>query len=170
MQPVKEALTGRLFLRHSAAKLMEMRRYFEVCLSKLDEERIWHRESEAQNSVGNLMLHLAGNVRQWIGSSVGGEPDIRDRPREFAGDSRIGEADLLAILNNAVAGAVGILKALPPSRLTEEVATQDGARTVLEVVYQVVGHFQQHTGQVIYATKRLTGEDLKFYEPSKKSS
>jgi hypothetical protein len=110
-----------------------------------------------------LVLHLSGNVRQWIGSSIGGQPDIRQRDREFAPDSRIAPSELLATLHLTVSQALSILKDLPPDRLTEIVATQDGDRSVLEVIYQVVGHFQQHAGQIIFETKRLTGEDLKFY-------
>jgi hypothetical protein len=160
--------TGELFLAHSATKLQQMTAHIEACVLKLDPAQIWNRGSEAQNSIGNLMLHLTGNVRQWIGWSIGGQPDIRRRDEEFASGSN--PDDVLAKLKSTVGDALAILKNLPADRLTQSVPTQDGERTALEVIYQVVGHFQQHTGQIIFATKLLTGEDLKFYTPPKKTS
>jgi hypothetical protein len=128
----------------------------EACVLKLTADQIWDRRHADQNSIGNLVLHLCGNVRQWIGWSVGGLPDIRRRALEFDVESRVGREELLSRLKETVGGAVAILENLPPDRLTERVATQDGERHVLEVIYQVVGHFQQHAGQIIFATKLLT--------------
>jgi len=156
-------MTGELFLRHSVSKLTQMTEYVEVCVLKLDADQVWQGP---QNSVGNLVLHLCGNVRQWIGSSIGGQPDVRERDREFDASSRIETAELLLRLHAAVGDARRILENFPAERLTERVATQDGDRYVLEVIYQVVGHFQQHAGQIIFATKLATGEDLKFYKKS----
>lgn len=160
--------TGELFLSHSTSKLRQMTGQIEACLLKLDSDQIWDGAG-ARNSMGNLVLHLSGNVRQWIGSTIGGQPDIRQRDLEFAASSRIATNELLARLNEAVSGALSILERLPPQRLTERASTQDGEKSVLEVIYQVVGHFQQHAGQIIFATKLLIGEDLKFYAPPKKS-
>jgi hypothetical protein len=157
------SMIGDLFLSHSANKLTQMTGYIEACVLKLDADQVWQGP---QNSIGNLVLHLCGNVRQWLGSSVGGERDVRERDREFAADSRIETPELLEKLRITVNDAVRILTGLPPDRLTEQVSTQDGERHVLEVIYQVVGHFQQHAGQIIFATKLATGEDLKFYKKS----
>lgn len=159
-------MTGELFLMHSANKLTQMSGYIEACLLKLDSDQVWSRGSAAQNSIGNLILHLCGNVRQWIGSSIGGREDIRQRDREFTADSRIATDELLSRLRFTVGEALEILKNLPPDRLTERVQTQDGERSVLEVIYQVVGHFQQHAGQIMFATKLATQEDLNFYKKS----
>jgi hypothetical protein len=144
------AMTGELFLSHSVNKLTLMRGHIEDCVLKLDPDQVWRGP---HNSVGNLVLHLCGNVRQWIGWSIGGLPDVRRREREFAPESRIGTEELLALLNSTVGEAIAILRGLPVERLTERVATQDGERFALEVIYQVVGHFQQHAGQIIFATK-----------------
>jgi hypothetical protein len=159
-------MTGELFLTHSANKLTQMTGYIEACILRLDSEQIWDRGQGAQNSIGNLVLHLCGNVRQWIGWSIGGEADIRERDLEFAASSRIDTPELLSRLNATVGDALAILENFPPDRLTERVMTQDGERFALEVIYQVVGHFQQHAGQIMFATKMLTGEDLKFYKKS----
>src|SRR5450631_1121653 len=91
--------TGDLFLTHSANKLTQITGYIEVCVLQLDADRIWqHAAGDAQNSIGNLVLHLAGNVRQWIGSSIGGLPEIREREKEFDHASRIATPELLARL------------------------------------------------------------------------
>ena len=154
-------MTGELFLKHSAGKLNQMTGHIDTCISKLDASQIWN--CEYGNSIGNLVLHLCGNVRQWIGWSLGGLPDIRNRDLEFSTGS---VEDLLPLLHKTVGEAVAILETLPPDRLTDRVPTQDGDRYVLEVIFQVVGHFQQHTGQIIFAAKMLTGEDLQFYKKS----
>jgi uncharacterized damage-inducible protein DinB len=159
-----------LFLSHSTAKLTQMTGLMETCVLKLTPTQVWTRSSNAENSIGNLILHLCGNVRQWIGSSIGGQPDIRERDQEFALTVHLDTAELLGKLNHEVSNALSILDTLPRERLTEMVATRDGDRTVLEVIYQVVGHFQQHAGQIVFATKLLTGQDLKFYSPPKKNA
>ncbi len=146
-------MTGELFLSHSTKKLTQMTALIDACVRELDSDQIWYRCGEAQNSIGNLILHLCGNVRQWIGWSIGGLPDIRERDLEFAASSIIEIPELLAKLNGTVGEAISILESFPPERLTERVATQDGERAALEVIYQVVGHFQQHAGQIIFAAK-----------------
>jgi hypothetical protein len=165
-----KTMTGELFISHSTKKLAQMTGLIETCLGKLDSDRIWNRSGDAQNSIGNLVLHLCGNVRQWIGWSIGGQPDIRERDLEFSCSTKVVTTELLARLNATVGDAISILGSFPAERLTGRVPTQDGELTALEVIYQVVGHFQQHTGQIIFATKLLTGEDLRFYTPPKKSS
>jgi hypothetical protein len=159
-------MTGELFLSHSARKLAQMTGLIEACVVRLDSEQIWNRGGDTQNSAGNLVLHLCGNVRQWIGWSIGGQSDIRERDREFQTSSRMGTPELLAKLNATVGDAISIVESFPPERLTDRVSTQDGEQSALEVIYQVVGHFQQHAGQIIFATKLLTGEDLGFYKKS----
>ncbi len=157
-------MTGELFLSHSTKKLAQMTGLIETCARKLDADQIWNRGGDTQNSIGNLVLHLCGNVRQWIGWSIGGMPDIRERELEFAASSKTEATELLARLHGTMNEAISILEHFPPDRLTERVSTQDGEQSALEVIYQVVGHFQQHTGQIIFATKLFTGEDLKFYK------
>src|SRR5271170_1104860 len=132
-------MIGELFLKHSANKLTQMTGLIETCVLKLDSEQVWSRAHGAQNSIGNLVLHLCGNVRQWIGWSIGGQPDIRERDLEFQVASMIETAVLLAKLNATVDDALSILENFPPERLTERVSTQDGERFALEVIYQVVG-------------------------------
>jgi hypothetical protein len=156
---------GRLFLAHSIKKLEQMTGHIESCLQKLNDHNLWDRSGGHENAVGNLVLHLQGNVRQWIGHGIGGEPDIRHRDAEFSATGDLSAAELAGRIRGTVNQAIEILKALPPEKLTERVKPQDDELSMLEVVYQAVGHFQQHTGQIMFATKQLTGEGLNFYRP-----
>src|SRR5436853_4181981 len=72
------------------------------CLRQLNDDQIWARSQPSQNSIGNLILHLCGNVRQWIVSGVGGAVDIRNRPAEFANRGPIPKETLLRSLETVV--------------------------------------------------------------------
>jgi uncharacterized damage-inducible protein DinB len=149
------------FLKFSGEKLAQLFGRIETCVGKLTPEQIWRRPADNDNAVGNLVLHLAGNVRQWILCGVGGQEDRRERDSEFA--ARSGD-DVVSRLRPVVQEAVALIAALPPDRLTETRTIQKHYNvTVLEAIYHVVEHFSMHTGQIIFATKLLTGEDLEFY-------
>lgn len=132
-------------------------------VERLTPEQLWWRPNEASNSVGNLLLHMAGNVGQWIVSGVGGAPDTRERQAEF--DAREGgtAAELLARLDGVVAAADSVLAGLDEARLADRLTIQDHDVSVLEAIYHVVEHFSGHTAQIVYATKMATGEDLGLY-------
>jgi len=153
-----------LFINHSIAKLRQYEQRIGVCLDQLSFKQIWWRGAETQNAVGNLVLHLCGNVRQWIIAGVGGEPDIRERDEEFAARKSISIDELKATLGATINQAVAVLEGLTASQLLERRTIQGYDNTVLEVVYHVVEHFSHHTGQILYATKLLTGNDLGFYQ------
>ena len=109
------------------------------------------------------VLHLSGNVRQWIVAGVGGRVDTRQRDAEFAASGGGSGAELAARLKEAVEEAAGVLAELTPERLGERIVVQHYDVAVLEAIYHVVEHFSGHTGQIIFATKMLTGADLGFY-------
>jgi uncharacterized damage-inducible protein DinB len=153
----------RLFLDYSICKLRQQAGRIEDCLGRLTEEQVWARGADNENAVGNLVLHLSGNVRQWIVSGVGGRPDIRQRDAEFAARGGIAGAGLAAHLQGVIGEAAAVLEALSPDRLAERLTVQGYPVTVLEAIYHVVEHFSGHAGQIIYATKLLTGEDLGFH-------
>jgi uncharacterized damage-inducible protein DinB len=153
----------RLFLNVSADRLRQFAARIKTCLEKLTYEQIWTRGTENENAIGNLVLHLCGNVRQWIVSGVAGQPDVRVRDAEFAARGGLEPGELRERLEGTVRQAVAVLGELPDERLKERVTIQSYEVTLLEAVYHVVEHFAQHTGQIIYATKLMTGEDLGFY-------
>jgi uncharacterized damage-inducible protein DinB len=151
------------FLDYSAKKLQQLRSRIETCLGTLNQDQVWARGSDNENAVGNLVLHLCGNVRQWIVAGVGGQPDIRDRDAEFSAQGGVSVSDLLQRLRATVEEAVAVVSAVPAERLMERMVVQKYDVTVLEAIYHVVEHFSEHTGQIIFATKMLTGSDLGFH-------
>lgn len=151
------------FLRTAAEKLAENLRRIETCVPKLPADSLWARGSENENAVGNLLLHLDGNVRQWILSGIAGAPDTRDRPSEFRARAGVTGEAMLTNLRGTVGEAVEVIRSLPHPRLTEKVRIQGYDATVLSAIFHVVEHFSGHTYQIILLTKRTTGEDLGFY-------
>lgn len=155
--------SGQVFLEFSVAKLRQYLARIHACLELLDEEQVWRRPAEVCNSAGNLCLHLAGNVRQWILHGIAGEPDVRRRDEEFAARGGIKKAELLERLDDTVRRACAVIESLPQEQLLDMVRPQNYEVTVLEAVYHVVEHFSGHTGQIIAATRAMTGADLGFY-------
>ena len=134
------------------------------CLDVLPADAIWRRDDDASNSIGNLLLHLSGNIRQWIVSGVGGAPDARQRSAEF--DARSGDdaTALMARLLDTVREADAVLASLDARRLTERRTIQGRDVKVLDAVYHVVEHFSMHTGQIILLAKRFAPGRVQFYE------
>jgi hypothetical protein len=151
------------FLATAADKLVENLDRIEACLSELPSHFLWARDSEHENAVGNLLLHLDGNVRQWILSGVGARPDTRDRPGEFSARTGANASVLRAKLRGTVGEAVDLIRSLPHRQLAEEVSIQGYDTTVLSAIFHVVEHFSGHTYQIILLTKRFSGKDLGFY-------
>jgi len=128
----------------------------------LSVKQIWWRGNAASNSIGNLTLHLEGNVRQWIISGLGGVPDRRERDKEFAERGPLSRRRLEALLNKTVVEACRVLSRLTPSDLFRPHSIQRLRVTGFEAVSHVTEHFAFHTGQILYATKLLRGRDLGF--------
>ena len=152
-----------LFLRYSSDKLRQSADRIEFCLGRLNDDQIWTRSSENENAIGNLVLHLAGNVRQWIIHSVGGAPFKRDRDAEFAARGGMTGAALCAAIRQTVDEAADVIERLTTAELARIYEIQNYRVSGIEAVYHVVEHFSYHTGQIIFATKMLKGEDLGFY-------
>ncbi len=153
------------FLKYSADQLLMLSGRILDCLGRLNAEQVWARGSDNENSVGNLVLHLCGNVRQWIISGVGEQPDIRDRDSEFAARGGIEPAELASRLTTTVDDAAIVIRKLPAARLGERKVIQKLYEpTLMQAIYHVVEHFAQHTGQIVFATKLLTSADLGYFK------
>src|ERR1019366_7138969 len=111
--------TDLLFLECSIRRLKELTPRIETCLGKLTPEQVWARGGENENAIGNLVLHLCGNMRQWIISGVGGRPDTRDRDGEFGARGGASIAELGARLRETVDEAAAVIAGLTPERLAE---------------------------------------------------
>jgi len=157
--------TARLFLEYSRRLLVgELWPRLRGCVDSLTDEQVWWRPNEASNSVGNLLLHLNGNVRQWIVNSFTGADDPRDRAAEFAARQSIPRAVLLDALGTTLQDAAAVFSTLTDAQLQATIHIQGYTVTGLEAVYHVVEHFGMHYGQIVYVTKLLRGEDLGFYK------
>lgn len=137
-----------------------------LALAAVDETAIWMRANPQANSIGNLMLHLSGNIRQWIVSGIGGVPGDRDRAAEFAAKDGHTALELTGLLDSAVRDADRVLASLTENDLSREVTIQKRETTVLGAIYHVVEHFSMHTGQIILLTKIHAPGAVKFYEDS----
>jgi uncharacterized damage-inducible protein DinB len=131
-------------------------------LQQLSEEEIWWRPNPPSNSAGNLVLHLCGNVRQWIVSHLGGAEFERKRDLEFSEKGPIPRNKLVAQLRRTVRDACRVLARLSDDSLAQKHTIQGLRVNGLEAVYHVVEHFSYHTGQIIYITKLKRAQDLRF--------
>jgi uncharacterized damage-inducible protein DinB len=130
----------------------------ERCVAQLTDEQIWARSNDASNSIGNLLLHLAGSSRYWAAEVIAGEPTGRVRQMEFDRREAIPAETLLAELRAAVQEVDRRLVALAPETLLEIRSAYDEQPTVIWCVYHIVEHFSMHTGQILSMTKSMVGE------------
>jgi len=136
----------------------------ERCVEKLTDEQVWWRPNPESNSIGNLLLHISGNARQWIVCGLGGEIDKRVRDTEFKERKIIARDELLARLRTTVADVDDVLASFDPARLLDKYPIQGTEATALAAIFHVTEHFSMHTGQIILLTKMLANIDLVFYD------
>ena len=136
----------------------------ERCVEKLTDEQVWWRPNAESNSIGNLLLHISGNARQWIVCGLGGTTDRRQRQTEFDERNVIPREELIARLRTTVADVDDVLASFDPARLLDEYPIQGTEGTALEAIFHVTEHFSMHTGQIILLTKMLANTDLIFYD------
>lgn len=154
-----------LFLAFSRNKLATQ--YWprlRACVESLTDGQVWWRPNASSNTIGNLVLHLNGNVRQWLVDSFSGNEDRRDRPAEFVAQGDLTGAELLARLGATVEEALTVLERLTEAKLVAQYEIQGYRVSGLDAVYQTIEHFGLHYGQIAYVTKLLRNEDLGFYK------
>jgi hypothetical protein len=142
-----------------------------TALLAMPAARIWWRPNESSNSPGNLVLHLAGNVTQWIVGGVGGEATERDRDGEFGARDGMDAAALVAHLEQALSRADTVLARLSPDSLMAEREIQGRRTTVLAAIYHVVEHFASHTGQIVLLGKMFAPDGaIRFYDDARNAA
>ncbi len=174
LEPPERPLTApQMFLRHARFRLLDD--YFvkiAAAIDALDDEQVWRRPNESSNSIGNLLLHLSGNVRQWIISGVGGAEDTRDRASEFAARGSTPKGELIELAQATLDEADAVLAKIeyecaaarsdePLQRVCRPQAYES---TVFDAIFHVVEHFSYHTGQIIFAAKWLAEGQVSFYD------
>lgn len=133
------------------------------CFAQLTDEEIWRRPNAETVSMGNLVLHLCGNVRQNIVAAIGGAPDLRQRSKEFDERGPIPKAQLLGLLDETMAAAKDALDRMDPHSFLETHRVQVYTETALSIVVHVVEHFSYHVGQITWYTKALKAVDMGYY-------
>ncbi len=138
------------------------------CVALLSPEEIWHRPGPESNAIGNLLLHLEGNVRQWVHCGIAEQTDIRNRDLEFSATAASIDThpdELVERLRETAEQAATIVDDLGPHDLLEQRCFQERYdETCLSAVLHVMEHFSGHAGQIYAFTKQLKAVDLKFYE------
>ncbi len=156
--PETQELTSQITLR-----MEENTPRIEKCLAELSEEEVWQRPNPASNSIGNLILHLCGNITQYAISSLGDRPDLRDRDAEFAAKEGFSKAELLEKLTSTVNQAVETIRRASREELLRERAVQGFDVSGIGIIVHVCEHYSYHTGQIAFWTKFLKNKDLGFY-------
>jgi uncharacterized damage-inducible protein DinB len=151
-------------IRESKRRLLEESLpRIRACLSQLSVDELWRRPNEQTVSAGNLVLHLAGNVRQYILATLGGAEDVRERQKEFDEQGPLPTPELLARLEATMAEAAGVIDRLDSATLLRSYRVQGFVETGLSILVHVVEHFSYHTGQIAYIVKSRKNVDLGFY-------
>lgn len=149
--------TNRRLLQESFPRLKK-------CLNELSEKEIWYRPNNNSNSVGNLVLHLCGNARQWIIAGLGKEKDTRQRQSEFEQRAIIPTEKLLEMLDVLEKDLKVILNNISEKDLMKTHSVQTFQETGVAILVHVVEHFSYHVGQVTYFVKWRKDMDTGYYE------
>lgn len=133
-------------------------------LDLLTEEQVWYSPNNQMNSIGNLILHLNGNVTQWVGTGIAKEPDIRLRDEEFTAHKTHSKEELKEKLERLKNYTFPIIDDLTEEQLSNQRSIQGFNETVLSIIIHVIEHFSYHVGQIAYLGKLITEGDLGFYD------
>jgi tRNA threonylcarbamoyladenosine biosynthesis protein TsaE len=150
------------FLTESKKTLLGSFQRIAHCVQQLSEDDVWWRPHEPMNAVGNLLLHLCGNLTQWILSGVGGRPDTRLRQQEFDQRTPIPKAELLHRLEMVILEAVAIIERQSAETLLQQRFVQQYNTTILTAIYHAASHLEGHSQEIIYITRLRLGEKYQF--------
>lgn len=165
-QEMQNATVARMFIEQTKASVAQEHRRILHSFSQLSEEDVWRRRAPSVNSIGTIVLHLCGNLRQWFLHGVGGQEDVRYRPGEFAEPEHISKAELLARFENIVREVQTILDGVTADDLLAERCIQGMATRILAAIYSTVNHLEGHSLQIAYVTHCYRGEDyMSFWTP-----
>lgn len=151
------------FIAQSIYRMEEKLTHFEKAMTQVSEADVWKRPNPSSNSIGNIIIHLCGNITQYIISSLGEQPDIRERDAEFAAQGGMTKAELLAKLQSTVQQANQVIKQLDQDRLLDIRSVQAYQFSAIGIILHVVEHFSYHTGQITFWVKLLKDVDLNLF-------
>lgn len=133
------------------------------CSLELSEEEFWRKPNRNSNSVGNLVLHLTGNIKQYINTGIGGEEDIRQRDEEFDEANKVKKDIAVSRLKEVLLSAKTIVDKLSMEVLSEQRKVQGFEESVLSIIIHVIEHMSYHVGQITYYTKLIKDIDTRYY-------
>ncbi len=166
MQPNQETI-AEAYLGEAIHQLDKAMHVICHCLDQLNDDQLAWRPDPAMNSIGNLILHLCGNVRQWIIAGVGGQVDVRDRPQEFAGQGPFERQDLIDQLTDVLHRATVVMQSATADQLLQPKAVQGFETTGLSAIFDSVAHFKGHTQEIVSLTRTQLGDAYEFqWEPA----
>ena len=151
------------FIEQSLYRIEENTRRIKKCLGEIEEIEIWKFPNNNSNSIGNLILHLCGNIRQYAISALGETKDTRERDKEFSAKTGSAKSGLLNELTNTISEAADIIKNIDENRLTKIYSVQGFNLSGIGIIIHVTEHFSYHTGQIAFWIKQLKDKDLGFY-------
>ena len=144
---------GKFLIEDTRRRLHGLAEQVRTCLAALTDAELWERAHEKSNSVGNLVLHVCGSTRHFLGRGAGGSDYQRDRPAEFAEKGPIPRSELLGVLDETLAESDRVLGGLQPERLMESNDRAGRTYTLAELLIRVANHWSLHTGQIVYDVK-----------------
>jgi uncharacterized damage-inducible protein DinB len=151
------------FIDQSIHRLQENTPKIQKCLHELTEQEVWQRPNSSSNSMGNIVIHLCGNITQYILSSLGHTRDIRERDKEFSAEGGYTKAELFEKLNTTVTDAASVIRNLKDEEMLNVRSVQGHDLSAIGIIVHVVEHYSYHTGQIIFWTKLIKDKDLGFY-------
>lgn len=152
------------FVENAIYRMNESTRMIKKTFEELSESDIWRKPNNSSNSIGNLILHLCGNIGQYIIASLGENPDTRERDLEFSTADGLAKAELLQQLIKTVETAKSTIENATTEQLLKKRMVQGFEFSGIGVVIHAVEHYSYHTGQIAFWTKLLKDKDLGFYD------
>jgi uncharacterized damage-inducible protein DinB len=152
-----------LFKQEAIRRLDEGLGRIHKCVGMMADKDVWYRPNRSVVSVGNLVLHLTGNVGQWIVSTMSGSADDRKRSVEFDETGPIDRVQLLGRLDRTIQQAKMIINDMDTASLEKEYGVQGFKESGVGIVLHVVEHFNYHVGQITLHTKLLLDVETGYY-------
>jgi hypothetical protein len=142
----------------------------EHAIGQLEDLDVWYRSYPTENAIGNLVLHLVGNLRQWILGGIANQPDTRNRALEFSTKQGQSKAELMKMLKDTVEESCRVIDTLSAARITEARHIQDADTTIAYALVAVVSHLGLHVGQIQFIAKSILKEryQVAWAPPEKK--
>ncbi len=161
MSATLESLT-KLVVDETSGELDEALKKIKHCVNQLTDDQVWWRPAESMNSVANLLLHLCGNLGQWIVSGIGGAADIRERQKEFDQRSSTSGTELISQIESAVAEAKNALSGMSAEELLRIRPVQGNDVSGMQAILHSAAHFRGHAQEIVHMTRCQLGDSYAF--------